>query len=120
MSVRKSKDIKKLARKRRSKRLNHELKQQVKTRLRVHRTPKHIYAQIIKGEKVLVTASTLESEFKGKTCGNIKSSTRIGQLVGQRALEAGLSEVAFDRAGFKYHGRVKALADGARESGLKF
>ena len=120
MSVRKLSNSKLQARVRRSKRLNHQLKQQGKVRLRIHRTPKHIYAQIIKSGDILASASTRESEFQGKPTGNVESSKRIGELVGERAISAGLSEVAFDRAGFQYHGRVKALAEGARSSGLKF
>jgi large subunit ribosomal protein L18 len=91
-------------------------------RLSVHRTPRHIYAQIIApaGDRVLASASTLDSELRGGKTGNIEAAAAVGKLVAQRAREAGIEAVAFDRAGYKYHGRVKALADAARESGLNF
>lgn len=92
------------------------------TRLTVHRTPRHIYAQVIspEGDKVLVSASTLDKDLRGGSTGNIEAAAAVGKLVAERAKEAGISSVAFDRAGFKYHGRVKALADAAREGGLEF
>ncbi len=92
------------------------------TRLTVHRTPRHIYAQVIapEGDKVLVSASTLDKDLRGGNTGNIDAAAAVGKLIAERAKEAGISAVAFDRAGFKYHGRVKALADAARESGLEF
>ena len=91
-------------------------------RLSVHRTPRHIYAQVVApaGDRVLVSASTLDSDLRGGKTGNIDAAAAVGKLVAQRAREAGIEQVAFDRAGYKYHGRVKALADAARESGLKF
>ena len=91
-------------------------------RLSVHRTPRHIYAQVVApaGDRVLVSASTLDSDLRGGKTGNIDAAAAVGRLVAQRAKEAGIEQVAFDRAGYKYHGRVKALADAARESGLKF
>jgi large subunit ribosomal protein L18 len=93
-------------------------------RLSVHRTSRHIYAQIIddmKGE-TLAHASTLDAEFKraGKTGADISAATAIGKAVGERALKKGVKQVVFDRGGFKYHGRVKALAEAAREAGLEF
>ena len=93
-------------------------------RLSVHRTSQHIYAQIIddaKGE-TLVAASTLDADFKkaGKTGADIPAATAIGKAVGERALKKGLKAVVFDRGGFMYHGRVKALAEAARETGLEF
>jgi large subunit ribosomal protein L18 len=91
-------------------------------RLSVHRTPNHIYAQVIApaGDKVLASASTLDADLrKGKT-GNVEAAAAVGKLVAERAREAGVEKVAFDRGGYKYHGRVKALADAARESGLEF
>jgi large subunit ribosomal protein L18 len=93
-------------------------------RLSVHRTSRHIYAQIIddmKGE-TLAHASTLDAEFKkaGKTGADISAATAIGKVVGERALKKGVKQVVFDRGGFKYHGRVKALAEAAREAGLEF
>lgn len=92
------------------------------TRLTVHRTPRHIYAQVIapQGDKVLVQASTLDKELRGGATSNIEAAAAVGKLVAERAKAAGITEVAFDRSGFKYHGRVKALADAAREGGLEF
>lgn len=94
------------------------------TRLSVHRTNTHIYAQIIDGagEKVLVSASTLEKEVrtKIKNGGNIAAAAAIGKRIAEKAKKAGIEKVAFDRSGFRYHGRVKALADAARENGLTF
>ena len=91
-------------------------------RLSVHRTPQHIYAQIIApaGDKVLASASTLDSELRNGATGNIAVAVEVGKLVAKRAMEAGVAKVAFDRGGYKYHGRVKALADAARETGLEF
>jgi len=91
-------------------------------RLSVHRTPRHIYAQIIApaGDRVLACASTLDSELRGGKTGNIEAAAAVGKLVAERAKAAGIQAVAFDRGGYKYHGRVKALADAARESGLNF
>lgn len=90
-------------------------------RLSVHRTPRHIYAQVFAaaGDRVLASASTLDKELRGGATGNIAAATEVGKLVATRAKEAGISRVAFDRSGYKYHGRVKALADAARESGLE-
>ena len=93
-------------------------------RLRVPRTNANIYAQIIDDSKgsslTLVSASTLEAEFKGTHTSNKEAAEKVGQLVGKRAIEAGITKVAFDRGGRIYHGRVKALADGARAAGLEF
>ena len=94
------------------------------SRLCVHRTPRHIYAQVIaaEGDKVLASASTLDGEVRkevGKT-GNIEAAAAVGKMVAERAKAAGVTRVAFDRSGFKYHGRIKALADAARENGLEF
>jgi large subunit ribosomal protein L18 len=91
-------------------------------RLSVHRTPRHIYAQIIAptGDRVLVSASTLDSELRKGSTGNVTAAAEVGKLVAKRAIEAGIKNVAFDRGGYKYHGRVKALADAARETGLEF
>jgi large subunit ribosomal protein L18 len=88
----------------------------------VHRTPRHIYAQVIApaGDKVLASASTLDSELRKGVTGNIAAAAEVGKLVAKRAREAGVVRVAFDRGGYKYHGRIKALADAARESGLEF
>lgn len=92
------------------------------TRLTVHRTPRHIYAQVIgpEGNSVLASASTLDKDLRSGVTGNIEAAAKVGALIAERAKAAGVTEVAFDRAGFKYHGRVKALADAAREGGLEF
>ena len=92
------------------------------TRLTVHRTPRHIYAQVIapEGNSVLASASTLDKDLRSGATGNIEAAAKVGALIAERAKAAGVTEVAFDRAGFKYHGRVKALADAAREGGLEF
>lgn len=93
-------------------------------RLCVHRTPQHIYAQIIDpaGAKVLASASTLEAEVRTalKSGGNVAAASAIGKRIAEKAKLAGITKVAFDRSGFKYHGRIKALADAARENGLEF
>jgi len=93
-------------------------------RLTVHRTNTHIYAQITSssGDKVLAAASSLEKEVRGqlKHGGNKKAAEIVGQRIAQKAKAKGIEAVAFDRAGYKYHGRVKALADAARAGGLKF
>jgi large subunit ribosomal protein L18 len=92
------------------------------SRLSVHRTPRHIYAQIIApaGDEVLASASTLESDLRNGATGNIAAAVEVGKLVATRAKKAGVEKVAFDRGGYKYHGRIKALADAARETGLEF
>lgn len=92
------------------------------TRLTVHRTPRHIYAQVTgpEGDRVLASASTLDKDLRSGATGNIDAAAKVGALVAERAKAAGVTEVAFDRSGFKYHGRVKALADAAREGGLEF
>jgi large subunit ribosomal protein L18 len=93
-------------------------------RLTVHRTNSHIYAQITTaaGEKVLATASTVEKEVRAqlKNGGNRKAAEMVGARIAQKAKQAGIETVAFDRAGYRYHGRVKALAEAARAGGLKF
>ncbi len=93
-------------------------------RLSVHRTPRHIYAQVIgaDGGTVMASASTLETEVrKGmKNGGNVEAAAIVGARIAEKAKAAGIDTVAFDRSGFRYHGRVKALADAAREAGLKF
>jgi large subunit ribosomal protein L18 len=93
-------------------------------RLSVHRTPQHMYAQIIapEGDKVLVAASTLQKDVRGelKSTGNIEAAKAVGRAIAERAKAKGIDKVAFDRSGFMYHGRVKALAEAAREAGLQF
>lgn len=90
-------------------------------RLNVFRSSKHIYAQLIDDVNgvTLVSASSMEKDFEGNG-GNKEAAKKVGQLVGKRAVEKGIETVVFDRGGYLYHGRVKELADGARESGLKF
>lgn len=94
------------------------------TRLCIHKTPRHMYAQVTTpdGKKTLACASTLDKELrkKLKSTGNVDAAKEVGKLLAKRAMEAGVREVAFDRSGFSYHGRVKALADAAREVGLEF
>jgi len=92
------------------------------TRLCIHRTPNHIYAQVISGDRVLAAASTVEKELRAqvKHGGNKEAASLVGKAVAERALKAGVKTVAFDRSGFRYHGRVAALADAARESGIEF
>ena len=94
------------------------------TRLSVHRTNTHIYAQIIAetGDKVLASASTVEADVrkKVKNGGNVEAAAAIGKLIAEKAKKIGITSVAFDRSGYRYHGRVKALADAARENGLSF
>ena len=93
-------------------------------RLCIHRTPQHIYAQIIapEGNRVVASASTLTKDVRGSLqgTGNIAAAVAVGREIAERAKQAGIEAVAFDRSGFKYHGRVKAVADAAREAGLKF
>ncbi|GBL60744.1 50S ribosomal protein L18 [Pseudomonas citronellolis] len=91
-------------------------------RLCVYRSSQHIYAQVIAadGGKVLASASTLDKELREGATGNVDAAKKVGQLVAERAKAAGVTQVAFDRSGFKYHGRIKALADAAREGGLEF
>ena len=88
----------------------------------VNRTPRHIYAQVIAadGATVLAAASTLDKELREGKTGNKEAAQSVGKLIAERAQAAGVTQVAFDRSGFKYHGRVQALADAAREAGLKF
>lgn len=94
------------------------------TRLSVHRTNTHIYAQIIaeSGDVVIASASTVEADVrkKIKNGGNVEAAAAIGKLIAEKAKKAGVTSVAFDRSGYKYHGRIKALADAARENGLSF
>ncbi|GFZ77973.1 50S ribosomal protein L18 [Pseudohongiella nitratireducens] len=115
-------NVKKQARIRRARRARAKINELGVNRLCVYRTPRHMYAQIIAptGGEILVAASTVEKEQRGSTTGNIEAASKIGALIAERAKEAGISKVAFDRSGFNYHGRVKALADAAREGGLEF
>ena len=109
---------------RRATRIRMQIREQEAVRLCVHRTSCHIYAQVIapNGANVLVSASTLDKSIKSKlkSTGNVEAAKAVGKLVAKRALDAGVKKVAFDRSGFNYHGRIKALADAAREGGLEF
>jgi large subunit ribosomal protein L18 len=109
---------------RRARRGREKIKELAAVRLSVHRTPQHIYAQIFapEGDKVLVAASTLQKDVRGelKTTGNVEAAKAVGRAIAERAKAKGISKVAFDRSGFMYHGRVKALAEAAREAGLEF
>lgn len=93
-------------------------------RLTIHRTPRHIYAQVIapNGSEVVAAASTVQADLKTglKYTGNAEAAAAVGKAIAEKAKAKGVTKVAFDRSGFKYHGRVKALADAAREAGLEF
>jgi large subunit ribosomal protein L18 len=114
--------IKKDARLRRSRRSRKHMRELGVPRLSVHRTPKHIYAQIISasGDEIQASASTLDKDLRSGPTGNKDGAVKVGSLIADRAKAAGITKVAFDRSGFKYHGRVKALAEAAREGGLQF
>jgi len=105
---------------RRATRVRSRLKASGRLRLSVFRSARHIYAQVIDDAAgaTLVAASSLEADIKGN--GNRETAGKVGKLLAERAKKAGIKEVAFDRGGFPYHGRVQALAEGAREAGLKF
>jgi large subunit ribosomal protein L18 len=100
------------------------IREQVALRLTVHRSAQHIYAQVIDGVagKVLAAASTVQKDVAKdlKGTGNIEAAKAVGRTIAEKAKAAGVTKVAFDRSGFQYHGRVKALADAAREAGLEF
>ena len=115
-------NVKNISRHRRARRGRLKMREQGATRLSVTRTPRHIYAQVISpdGGKVLAQASTLEKALRDGKTGNAEAAAKVGALVADRAKQAGVTAVAFDRSGYKYHGRVKALADAAREGGLEF
>ena len=91
-------------------------------RLTIFRSNSHIYAQIMtnSGSEVLVSASTSESDLRSNNNGNIEAASKVGKVIAERALEKGIDKVSFDRSGYKYHGRIKALAEAAREAGLSF
>lgn len=115
---------KKQNRLRRARKARAKISQLEMNRLSVHRTPRHIYAQVIgpDGGTVVAAASTLETEIrKGvKSGGNVEAAAIVGARIAEKAKAAGIDTVAFDRSGFRYHGRIRALADAAREAGLKF
>ncbi len=102
--------------------INHNPNRPVRPRLSVHRTEKQIYCQVIDDVKgvTLAAASSLDKDLGLKNGGNTEAAAKVGKLVAERAKKAGISAVQFDRGQFVYHGRVKALADGAREGGLEF
>ena len=113
--------IKNSARRRRARKTRAKIVNSGAIRLSVHRSNNHIYAQVFSADKtsVLAQASSLEAVVKNKVKGNNKeAAAEVGKLIAQRAVKAGIKEVAFDRGGYKYHGRVKALAEAARETGL--
>ena len=115
---------KRAARLRRATRARVKIRELAAHRLVVNRTPRHIYAQLIapSGSEVLAAASTVEKDLSKdlKSTGNAEAAAMVGKVIAEHALEKGIKVVAFDRSGFQYHGRVKALADAAREAGLQF
>ena len=115
---------KKKARLRRARKTRAHVKRLGMPRLTVHRTPRHIYAQVISadGATVVAAASTVQPDVKAqvKSTGNKGAAAVVGRIVAEKAKAAGVTKVAFDRSGFKYHGRVQVLADAARENGLEF
>ena len=117
-------ESKKSRRLRRALKTRARIREQGVARLTVHRTPQHIYAQLTdaEGGKVIAAASTVQATVRQglKSTGNVEAAKAVGRVIAERAKAAGVSKVAFDRSGFQYHGRVKALADAAREAGLEF
>lgn len=115
---------KKQARNKRAVKIRTKIKKLNAIRLTIHKTSQHIYAQIIdsEGKFTLQSASTTQNEIKStlENTGNIRAAIEVGKRIAQKAISIGITHVAFDRSGFKYHGRVKALADAARDAGLKF
>ena len=115
---------KKISRIRRARRARSKIRELGYNRLSVHRTPRHIYAQVLSpdGGQVLAAASTVQSAVREgiEKTGNIAAAQAVGRAIAEAAKAAGVTRVAFDRSGFRYHGRVKALADAARENGLEF
>ena len=113
---------KKESRLRRARKVRIKIRERGSSRLCVHRTPRHMYAQVTTadGSQVLAAASTLDNELRQGATGNVEAARQVGELIAERAKKAGIEEVAFDRSGYRYHGRVKALADAAREAGLQF
>ncbi len=115
---------KKPSRQRRAAKTRARIRRQEAVRLTVYRTNQHIYAQVVAadGAKILASASTAEKDVRAQQAngGNKEAAALVGKRIAEKAKAAGVTEVAFDRAGFSYHGRVKALAEAAREGGLKF
>ena len=114
--------VKRIARLRRAKRARAKISELRVNRLSVYRSPRYIYAQVISasGDQILASASTVEKDLRGGATGNVDAASKIGTLIAERAKAAGVEKVAFDRSGYAYHGRVKALADAARAGGLDF
>ena len=112
------------ARQRRARKTRARIAEQKTNRLTIHRTNLHIYAQVVSdcGSRILASASSLEPEVRKELTngGNAKAAAVVGKRIAEKAKSVGVAAVAFDRSGYKYHGRVKALADAAREHGLKF
>jgi large subunit ribosomal protein L18 len=113
--------IKNISRLRRAKKTRANIRNQESPRLTVYRSSQHFYAQIFDslGSKVIVSASTVEKDAKVDS-NNLDAAAKVGKKVAERALENGVKKVVFDRSGYKYHGRIKALADSARDAGLEF
>ena len=114
--------IKNIKRQKRATKTRSKIELSENNRLTVFRSNSHIYAQVstFDGSKVIASASTTESSVKSENNGNIEAASKVGKLIAERAKEKGIEKVAFDRSGYKYHGRVKALAESAREAGLSF
>ena len=114
--------IKNIKRQKRATKTRSKIELSEKNRLTVFRSNSHIYAQVstFDGAEVIATASTTESSVKSENNGNIEAASKVGKLIAERAKEKGIEKVAFDRSGYKYHGRVKALAESARDAGLSF
>ena len=113
---------KKVSRLRRAKKARMHIRELEVPRLSVFRTPRHIYAQIISaaGDMVQASASSLDASVRVENKGNSEDAAKVGKLIAEKAKELGVEKVAFDRSGYQYHGRIKALADAAREGGLQF
>lgn len=113
---------KKVSRLRRAKRSRLHMREMEMPRLCVFRSPRHIYAQIISasGEQIQASASSLDAALRSGNKGNTKDAAAVGKMIAEKAKEIGVEKVAFDRSGYQYHGRIKALAEAAREGGLQF
>ena len=114
--------IKNIKRQKRATKTRSKIELSENNRLTVFRSNSHIYAQVstFDGSEVIASASTTESSVKSENNGNIEAASKVGKLIAERAKEKGIEKVAFDRSGYKYHGRVNALAESAREAGLSF
>ena len=113
--------IKNISRLRRARKTRMNIRDQETPRLTIYRSSKHFYAQVFDslGTKVIASASTVEKDLESKS-NNVESAEAVGKRVAERAIENGIKKVVFDRSGYKYHGRIKALADSARQAGLEF